>query len=85
MPKKAQYMVPFIGQPFDAHITGITPFGLFVSLENGIEGLVHISLLTDDEYEFDEATYTMRGRLGGRIYRRACHGSYACQSQYGKM
>jgi ribonuclease R len=67
--KKAQYMVPFIGQPFDAHITGITPFGLFVSLENGIEGLVHISLLTDDEYEFDEATYTMRGRLGGRIYR----------------
>lgn len=67
--KKAQYMVPFVGQPFDAHITGITSFGLFVSLENGIEGLVHISLLTEDDYEFDEATYTMRGRLGGHVYR----------------
>ena len=66
--KKAQYMVPFIGQPFDAHITGITAFGLFVGLENGIEGLIHISLLTDDMYEFDEATYTMRGQLSGKVY-----------------
>lgn len=66
--KKAQYMVPFIGQPYEAHITGITSFGLFVGLENGIEGLVHISLLTDDIYEFDEGTYTMRGQHGGRIY-----------------
>ncbi|MCI1751148.1 MAG: S1 RNA-binding domain-containing protein [Megasphaera cerevisiae] len=61
-------MVPFIGQPFDAHITGITAFGLFVGLENGIEGLIHISLLTDDMYEFDEATYTMRGQLSGKVY-----------------
>ncbi|WP_301859083.1 ribonuclease R [uncultured Megasphaera sp.] len=67
--KKTQYMLPFIGQPFEAHITGITSFGLFVGLENGIEGLVHISLLTDDDYEFDELTYTMRGRLGGHVYR----------------
>ena len=66
--KKAQYMVPFIGQPYEAHITGITSFGLFVGLENGIEGLVHISLLTDDNYEFDEGTYTMRGQHGGRVY-----------------
>ena len=67
--KKAEYMVPFVGEAFDAHITGITSFGLFVGLENGIEGLIHISLLTDDDYEFDEATYTMRGRLGGHVYR----------------
>lgn len=66
--KKAQYMVPFIGQAYEAHITGITSFGLFVGLENGIEGLVHISLLTDDIYEFDETTYTMRGQLGGKVY-----------------
>ena len=62
-------MVPFVGQPFDAHITGITSFGLFVGLENGIEGLIHISLLTDDTYEFDENTYTMRGLFGGHVYR----------------
>ncbi|MCH4166940.1 MAG: ribonuclease R [Megasphaera sp.] len=67
--KKAQYMVPFIGQPYDARITGITAFGLFVGLENGIEGLIHVSLLTDDEYEFDDKTYTMRGQHGGKIYR----------------
>ncbi len=67
--KKAEYMVPFIGEPFDAHVTGITPFGLFVGLENGIEGLIHISFLTDDAYEFDELTYTMVGRNGGKVYR----------------
>ena len=67
--KKAEYMVPFVGEAFDAHITGITSFGLLVGLENGIEGLIHISLLTDDDYEFDEASYTMRGRLGGHVYR----------------
>ena len=66
--KKAEYMVPFIGEPFDAHVSGITPFGLFVSLENGIEGLIHISFLTDDTYEFNEATYTMVGQQGGKIY-----------------
>lgn len=67
--KKCQYMVPFIGQPFEARVTGITSFGLFVGLENGIEGLVHISLLTDDDYEFDEASYTLRGARSGRVYR----------------
>lgn len=67
--KKCQYMLPFLGQPFAAHVTGITSFGLFVGLENGIEGLVHISLLTDDDYEFDEASYTLRGARSGRVYR----------------
>lgn len=62
-------MQPFIGQPFDGNITGITAFGLFVGLENGIEGLVHISFLTDDEYEFDETTYTMVGQHGGHVFR----------------
>ena len=62
-------MLPFIGQPFEAHVTGITSFGLFVGLENGIEGLIHISLLTDDTYEFDETSYTLRGQFGGKIYR----------------
>ena len=67
--KKAEYMKPFVGEAFTAHVTGITPFGLFVSLENGIEGLVHISLLRDDDYDFDEGTYTLNGRRGGKVYR----------------
>ena len=67
--KKCQYMLALIGQPFEAHVTGITSFGLFVGLENGIEGLIHISLLTDDTYEFDETSYTLRGQFGGKVYR----------------
>lgn len=67
--KKAEYMQPFIGQAFDARVTGITSFGLFVGLENGVEGLIHITLLTDDEYEFDESTYTMAGLHSGYRFR----------------
>ena len=67
--KKTQYMAPFVGQPFDAHVTGITAFGLFVGLANGIEGLIHISMFTDDDYEFDEGSYTLRGQHGGHVYR----------------
>lgn len=66
--KKAQYMMPFIGEPFQAHITGLAPFGMFVGLENGIEGLIHISYLTEDVYTFDETTYTLRGTYGGHVY-----------------
>ena len=54
---------------YTAHITGITSFGLFVGLENGIEGLIHISYLTDDLYYFSEDSYTLQSRYGGKIYR----------------
>ena len=62
-------MKPFIGESYESHITGITGFGLFVSLDDGIEGLVHISYLRDDEYIFDEGTYTFVGCRSGRRYR----------------
>lgn len=67
--KKTEYMAPFVGEAFTAHVTGITSFGLFVSLDNGIEGLVHISHLREDDYDFDEGTYTLIGRRGGKVYR----------------
>lgn len=67
--KKAQYMKPFVGQAFDGHITGITSFGLFIGLENGIEGLLHVSYLDDDIYVFDETTYTMAGTFNERVFR----------------
>ena len=35
--KMTEYMIPFAGEPFDAHITGITRFGIFVGLDNGVE------------------------------------------------
>ena len=56
-----EYMLPYVGQEFDGTISGVTSFGMFVQLENGIEGLVHISSLLDDYYRYDEEHFACRG------------------------
>ncbi|MFR6110846.1 MAG: S1 RNA-binding domain-containing protein [Dialister invisus] len=66
--KMTEYMVPFVGEPFDAHITGLTRFGIFVGLDNGVEGLVHIDSMDDDEYVYQEDTMTVKGLRGGKKY-----------------
>mgnify|MGYP002518542073 CR=1 FL=1 len=66
--KMTEYMVPFVGEPFDAHITGITRFGIFVGLDNGVEGLIHMDSMDDDEYIYQEDTMTMKGRFSGTTY-----------------
>lgn len=66
--KMTEYMVPFAGEPFDAHITGVTRFGIFVGLDNGVEGLVHIDSMDDDEYVYQEDTMTLKGLCGGKTY-----------------
>lgn len=66
--KMTEYMVPFVGEPFDAHVTGITRFGVFVGLDNGVEGLVHIDSMDDDEYMYQEDTMTLKGRFSGTTY-----------------
>lgn len=50
--KKAEYMEKYIGSIFEGVITSVTSFGIFVSLPNTIEGLIHVSDLDDDYYEF---------------------------------
>jgi ribonuclease R len=67
--KKAEYMQERIGEEFTAVISSVTSFGLFVELENTIEGLVHVSYLTDDYYHFDERHYAMIGERTGKVYR----------------
>ena len=67
--KMAEYMTQFVGQEFDGTISGVTAFGVFVQLENGVEGLVHISSLNDDYYEYDESQYALIGQYSGRRYR----------------
>lgn len=52
--KKAEYMSYRIGETFNGIISSVTNFGMFVELPNTIEGLVHISSLDDDYYEYDE-------------------------------
>ncbi len=58
-----------IGETFTGLISGITNFGLFVELENTIEGLVHVSYLTDDYYHYDEKHYAMIGERTGHVFR----------------
>ncbi len=67
--KKAEYMVGLIGEEFDGTISGVTAFGMFVELENGVEGLIHISSLTDDYYDFVEDQYHLIGEHLKKVYR----------------
>ncbi|MBO8156836.1 MAG: ribonuclease R [Bacillaceae bacterium] len=67
--KKAEYMQSKIGEEFDGVISSVTNFGMFVELPNTVEGLVHVSYLTDDYYHFDERHYAMIGERTGNVYR----------------
>lgn len=67
--KKAEFMQDKIGQTFDGVVSGVTKFGLFVELPNTIEGLVHISYLTDDYYQYSEENMALIGERTGHLYR----------------
>lgn len=67
--KKAEYMSQFIGEQFEGYISGVTGFGIYVSLPNTVEGLVHITELDDDYYEFDENLMFLIGRHKKKMYR----------------
>jgi ribonuclease R len=67
--KKTEYMLNHVGEEFDGVISGVTAFGMFVELANGVEGLVHISSLTDDYYEFFEEKYALLGTHTHKSYR----------------
>lgn len=67
--KKAEYMMDKIGEEYDGIISSVTNFGMFVELPNTIEGLVHVSYLTDDYYRYDERSYAMIGERTGNVFR----------------
>lgn len=67
--KKAEYMEKHIGEEYEGIISGVVQFGMFVELENLIEGLVHIDDLTDDKYTYNEETYSLTGQKNKRGYR----------------
>ena len=62
-------MVDKIGEEYDGMISSVTNFGLFVELPNTIEGLVHVSYLTDDYYRYDEQHFAMIGERTGNVFR----------------
>lgn len=67
--KKAEYMEDKVGEEFDGIISSVTNFGMFVELSNTIEGLVHVSYMTDDYYHFDDRQYAMIGERTGKVFR----------------
>ncbi len=67
--KKAQFMLDKIGEEFEGVISSVTNFGMFVELENTIEGLVHVSYMTDDYYRFDDRQMMMIGEHTGKQFR----------------
>ncbi|GAA0446608.1 MAG: ribonuclease R [Bacillota bacterium] len=67
--KKAEFMKDKIGESYTGVISSITNFGLFVELENTIEGLIHVSYLTDDYYHYDQRSQAMIGERTANMYR----------------
>jgi ribonuclease R len=68
--KKVQFMRDKLGQEFNGYISGVVPFGIFVELEDFfIEGLVHLTRLPEDHYEFLEKKHTLVGRRQNRLFR----------------
>ncbi len=67
--KKAEYMEERIGEIYEGVISGVTQWGIYVELQNTIEGLVHVSSLPGDFFVYDENTYEMVGRESGVTYK----------------
>ncbi len=66
----AAFLRGHLGKTFDGVITHLTKFGFFVELiEYFVEGLVHLTSLTDDRYQFDEAHHQLIGRRRKKTYR----------------
>lgn len=67
--KMAEYMQERIGNIYEGMVSSLTHFGMFVQLENTIEGLVHFSNMVDDYYYYDEEKYYIIGERTKKIYR----------------
>lgn len=67
---KCWYMRERVGEVFGGAVTGVTAFGIFVTLDElYVEGLVHVSELGSDYFQYNEALYELRGERTGVRYR----------------
>ncbi|MDA8344479.1 MAG: ribonuclease R [Thermaerobacter sp.] len=69
--KKVEFMQDKVGEEFDGIVTGVVPFGVFVEVSLGVEGLLRVSSLTDDYYHFDEKLFQLQGERTKRLFRLA--------------
>lgn len=66
--KKAQYMSRRIGEEYDGIISGVTGYGVYVELDNTVEGMVRISSIPDDFYIYREESMSIVGKDSGKTY-----------------
>ncbi|TAM89384.1 MAG: ribonuclease R [Candidimonas sp.] len=67
---KCWFVKERVGEVFGGHVTGVTSFGIFVTLDTlFVEGLVHVSELGSDYFQFNEAMHELRGERTGIRYR----------------
>ena len=68
--KKIVFMKDKLNREFDAYATGVTSFGVFVTLQEFfVEGLVPVSALGNDFFVYEEKQHRLRGRSSGKTYR----------------
>ena len=67
--KKCEYMLRFLGDEFSGVISGVNAHSIYVELENTIEGMVRLSDLRDDYYEYIEKEYAVVGMSSGKTYK----------------
>lgn len=67
--KKAEYMEDHIGEEFEGIISSITKWGIYVELPNTVEGLVHVTNMYDDHYDYYEERYEMIGEHTHKVYK----------------
>ncbi|HET7294263.1 MAG TPA: ribonuclease R [Vicinamibacteria bacterium] len=68
--KKVRFMADKLGEVFAGYVTGVQAFGLFVELEEiFVQGLVHVSSMSDDYYAFNEKAHLLKGENTKRVYR----------------
>ncbi len=67
---KCEYMLDKVGETFSGTVSAVTGFGLFIALDDiFIEGLLHITSLTRDYYEFDAVGHRLIGKNSGKVFR----------------
>lgn len=66
--KKMEYMEDRIGMEYEGVISGITNWGIYVELQNTVEGMIHVSKLPGDYYIYNENTYEMVGEKTGHAF-----------------
>lgn len=66
---KALYMKDKVGQEFEGVVSSVTSFGIFVELDNTIEGLIRLANMNDDYYIYDESSYSVLGERTKKSYK----------------